>query len=361
MTYFATHSMDLAPRAIGLLGFDGVATLDLTGPLEALATARHDDEGRPGAPCYKPMIIGLTNKTFVSEAGFVFKADKTIEAVSGLDTLIIPGGRGLRQPEISRCVAAWLSSHSRQVRRIASVSTGVYALAASGLVDGRHVTTHWRFARDLAQRFPKLRVSFAASFLKDDRFYTSAGGTAGMEMTLALIAEDFGDQVARTVARELVIRLRPPGDEEDHFDPAHYQSDPGERLTDLPAWILAHLQGNLTIEALAERACLSPRHFSRLFKQLFHSTPADFVEELRVGEARRRLLGLRARVESVAESVGFQSLDAFRRAFARRVGVTPSAFRRRLQIGATNAKTEGMIPNRASVSVSHRNVKRSVA
>jgi transcriptional regulator GlxA family with amidase domain len=336
MTYFATDRQDVSPKTVGLLGFDGVAALDLTGPLEALANARCDDcNGRPDTPCYKPLIISLTNKTFTSESGFTFKADWTIAMPLELDTLIIPGGRGLRQPEINRQVARWLSICSGEIRRIACVSTGIYAIAASGLVDGRHVTTHWRFVHDLAQRFPKLRVSFAASFLKEGRFYTSGGGPAGMEMTLALIAEDFGHQVARAVARELVIRLHPPGDEEDHFNPADYQADPAERLTDLPAWILAHLQGNLSVEALAGRACLSPRHFSRLFKQHFRCTPADFVEELRVSEARRRLLGLRARVENVAESVGYQSLDAFRSAFTRRVGVTPSAFRR-LQIATAN-------------------------
>jgi transcriptional regulator GlxA family with amidase domain len=349
MTYFATEAANLTPKAIGLLGFDGVATLDLTGPLEALSTARHDNDGRPGAACYKPIIVGLTNKTFISESGFVFKADQTIETITALDTLIIPGGRGLRQVETSRRVASWLANQSKQIRRFASVSTGVYALAESGLLDGRHVTTHWRFARDLAQRFPKLRVSFAASFLKDGCFYTSAGGSAGMEMTLALIADDFGIQVARAVAREFVIRLRPPGEVEDQFNPADYQADPAERLTDLPSWILAHLRANLTVDVLAERACLSPRHFNRLFKQLFRCTPADFVEELRVSEARRRLLGLRARVESVGESVGFHSLDAFRRAFERRVGVTPSAFRRR-----ANARPElhDVIHGRPGVPVS---------
>jgi transcriptional regulator GlxA family with amidase domain len=343
MTYFATQRADLTPRVVGLLGFDGVAASDLTGPLEALTTARHDADQR-GAACYRPMVIGLTNKTFVSESGLVFRADQTIEKAAAIDTIIIPGGTGLRQPETNRRVADWVATQARQARRIASVSTGIYGLAPSGLLDGRHVTTHWRFARELAQRFPRLRVSHTASFLKDESFYTSAGGTAGIEMTLALIEEDFGALIARGVAREFVMRLRPPGDEQDRFDPASYQSHPAERICDLPAWIVAHLHQNLTIETLAQRACLCPRHFSRLFKQLFNSTPADFVEELRLSEARRRLLGLRSSVESVAQSVGFKSSDAFRRAFERRVGVTPTAFRRHagaLAPSAPSAKAVG--------------------
>ena len=328
MNYFATHATVFLPRVVGLLGFDGVAALDIIGPLEALHIARFPNDQADGAPCYKPVIIGLTSKSFVSESGLRFRAQATVDSAGPLDTILVPGGKGLRQAETSRRAAAWLTTQAGSTRRIASISTGLYALAPSGLLDGRHVVTHWRFARDLAQRFPKLRVSQAASFLKDENFYTSAGGTAGIEMTLALVEEDFGKPVARGVAREFVMRLRPPGDEEDRFDPANYQSDPAERISELPAWIVAHLHENLTVEALAERACLCPRHFSRLFKQIFNCTPAGFVEELRMSEARRRLLGLRTPVESVAESVGFKSSNAFRRAFERRVGLTPTAFRR---------------------------------
>ncbi len=147
-------------------------------------------------------------------------------------------------------------------------------------------------------------------------------------MTLALIEEDYGGHVARTVARELMVRLRPPGEEEDSFV-ANLQEDPEERVVELPSWISAHLHERLTVDALAERACLSPRHFSRVFKQAFNCTPADFVEELRLSEARRRLLAHHTTVESVAESVGFKSSDAFRRAFERRVGMTPTGFRRK--------------------------------
>ena len=274
------------------------------------------------------------------------------------DTIIIPGGKGLRQSETRQQAAAWLKSQARHTRRIASVSTGIYALAQSGLVDGRNVTTHWRFARDLAQRFPKLRINRSVAFLKDDAFYSSAGGTAGIEMTLALIQEDYGGEVARGVARELVMRLRPPGAGGDDFEAPVYQADPTERVTELPAWILGHLHERMTVDTLAQRTCLCPRHFSRLFKQVFECTPADFVEELRLSEARRRLLGLRTTVENVAESVGFRSSDAFRRAFERRVGVTPSAFRRHASAAAC-AKV--VRPQLATVRPAPSHVKRAAA
>jgi transcriptional regulator GlxA family with amidase domain len=335
----ASSSPSFAPRTVAILGFDGVAALDLTGPLEALSLARCSNERGEGRPCYRPIILGLEHKSFNSESGLGFKADALAESVVRLDTIVIPGGSGLRRPETIRSAASWLTARADVTRRIASVSTGIYALAQSGLVDGRPVTTHWRFSRDLAQRFPKLRVNPTASFLKNDRFYTSAGGAAGVEMTLALIEEDYGGQVARAVARELVVRLRPPGESDELFEIANFLSDPAERIVDLPAWISVHLHERLTVDALAERACLCPRHFSRLFKQVFNCTPADFVEELRLSEARRRLLALRTTVESVAESVGFKSSDAFRRAFERRVGVTPTAFRRRAGDAADGARS----------------------
>lgn len=339
MNHLADSSINLATRLVGILGFDGVAALDLTGPLEALSIARCPDARGVGRPCYKPIVIGLEHKSFTSESGLGFKADASAKSAGDFDTILIPGGSGLRRPETTRSAASWLAARASATRRIASVSTGIYALAQSGLIDGRPVTTHWRFSRDLAQRFPKLRVNSTASFLKTDRFYTSAGGAAGVEMTVALIEEDFGSQVARAVARELVVRLRPPGESDELFEIANFLSDPVERIVDLPAWISVHLRERLTVDALAERACLCPRHFSRVFKQVFNCTPADFVEELRLSEARRRLLGLRTTVDSVAESVGFKSSDAFRRAFERRVGVTPTTFRRRAGVSAESASS----------------------
>jgi len=351
MTHFARFPGELAPKVVGLVGFDGVAALDITGPLEAFANARQAGESNE-TPCYQTMLLGLTSKTFASESGLLFKAEATLACAGHLDTIVVPGGKGLRQLETMRLVGAWLAERAGHSRRIASVSTGIYALAQSGLLEGRNVTTHWRFAQDVARRFPNLRVSVSAAFLKDDKFYTSGGGNAGVEMTLAMIAEDWGNQTARSVARELVMRLRPPGEAGENFEVANYQSDPNERVSDLPAWILSHLNEKLTVEALAERACLCPRHFSRVFKQVFQCTPAGFVEELRLSEARRRLLALRASVESIAESVGFNSSDAFRRAFERRVGTTPSGFRRQARVANTFASEQFVARSRGETKSS---------
>ncbi|HEX9109491.1 MAG TPA: helix-turn-helix domain-containing protein, partial [Longimicrobiales bacterium] len=219
------------------------------------------------------------------------------------------------------------------VRRIASVCTGLYGLAPTGLLDGRRVTTHWSATADIARRYPALEVDGDAIYVKDGRYYTSAGVTAGIDLALALIEEDFGGQVALAVAREMVVYLKRPGGQQQFSEPLRFQMRGGGDFGDLAAWIHAHLSADLSVEALAARACRSVRHFSRTFSQAFGMTPAAFVEELRLGEASRRLSSPRANVATVARSVGYGRSDVFCRAFTRRFGVSPQAYRRRFAVG----------------------------
>jgi transcriptional regulator GlxA family with amidase domain len=260
----------------------------------------------------------------------VIKARYTIQTAPPLDTIIIPGGAGLRHSMASDRITAWLIDRAKSTRRIAAISEGIYPLASTGLLNGHGVTTHWRLAHEVARTFPALSVSNGVSFVKSDRFYTCGGGVAGMEMSLALIEEDFGAKTALAVARELSIDLRPAGAAPQTALPPH-QSGPAERLAELPAWITSRLHRDLTVEVLAERACLSPRHFHRLFKETFKCTPAEFVEQLRINEARRRLAAQRENVETVASSVGFKSPAVFRRAFGRQLGYPPSRVLRRAE------------------------------
>jgi transcriptional regulator GlxA family with amidase domain len=326
----------MSAKRIGFLGFDGVATLDLTGPLEAFATAAKDS-GYDAPARYELSLIGTASKSFTSESGVAFRAHSTLKTAPPLHTIFVPGGSGARDDDTVRRIVEWLANNAKDPVRVVAVCSGIYPVASSGLLDGRRVTTHWRFTREVGRQFPSLRVNPTASFMRDGRFYTCGGGTAPIETALALIEEDYGAQLALTVARELVMRLRPPGDDESHVDLSSDQSGPTERLAELPAWIGSHLREDLSIEALADRAGVCPRHFSRLFKKVFNSTPAEFVEQLRLSEARRRLLVPRNTVENVASSVGFKSTDAFRRAFERRLGITPSAFRSRFQFKAASA------------------------
>ncbi|HXX62647.1 MAG TPA: DJ-1/PfpI family protein, partial [Bacteroidota bacterium] len=270
-------------KRIGFLGYDGVMALDLAGPIDAFASAAIEGPRGQSESCYEPIIIGLNAKPIAAESGIIFRPHTTIDKVRSLDTLIIPGGRGLRVPAIQRKAASWIIDRAPRIRRIASVCTGIYALAASGLLDDRQVTTHWRFARDVARCFPRLKVDPNALYLKDGHFYTCAGVTSGIDLSLMLIEEDFGPRAALAVARELVVYFKRPGGQEQFSEPLQFQAQSTDSFAELAAWMQGHLKEDLSVDSLAERACLSPRHFSRRFKDVFGTTPAAFVEDLRLG------------------------------------------------------------------------------
>src|SRR5437773_3965258 len=269
---------------IGILGYDDVQALDLVGPAEAVAAVR---EGN--LPAYEVVIIGLNGRKFVSETGITLYADTTIDKPVRLDTLIIPGGRAMRFDPSQKKTAEWITSRARGIRRIVSVCTGAYGVAATGLLDGRRVTTHWRFVKDFADRFPKLRVEADSLYIKDGKFYTSAGITAGIDLSLALIDEDWGPSQALAVARELVVFLKRPGGQDQFSEPLEFQARNVDRFADLTAWIAGHLNADISGEKMAARTFLSPRHFSRVFTEEFGVSPAAFVEEMRMREASSRL------------------------------------------------------------------------
>jgi transcriptional regulator GlxA family with amidase domain len=204
-------------------------------------------------------------------------------------------------------------------------------LAPTGLLDGRRVTTHWRFADDVAARFPALKVDRNALFIRDGAFYTSAGITAGIDLALALIEEDHGAHIALSVARELVVYLKRPGGQEQYSEPLQFQVQSSDRLSDLIPWISSHLRRDLSVEILARRANLCVRHFSRRFRKVFGLPPAEFVQNVRLDEARQRLSSRNNSVRIIADSVGFSSADSFRRAFERRFGVSPTTYRGRFE------------------------------
>lgn len=316
-------------RQIGILGFDGMQALDVVGPADAFAAALTDSESSSPERIYDVTIIGLTGRRLVSEGGLVIQAHVTIHDAPRLDTLIVPGGAGLRVPSASERASKWILSRAPRIRRIASVCTGIYGLAPTGLLDGRRVTTHWAFVQDAARRFPKLHFDPDALFIRDGSFYTSAGITAGIDLSLAMIEEDCGPRVALAVARELVVFVKRPGGQNQFSEPLRFQSEAADRFSDLAAWVAMNLRNDLSVETLAARVFLSSRQFSRAFKVRFQTTPAAFVEETRLAEASRRLSSQRVTVDIVAHSVGYPTTDTFRRAFERRYGVTPTDFRRR--------------------------------
>jgi transcriptional regulator GlxA family with amidase domain len=334
------QSMATLPRTrrIGFLGYQQITALDLVGPMEVFSTANDligADAGAAMKPPYELVVLGLNKRTFLAESGAVFMPQVTLAASPTLDTLVVPGGRGLREPAQLQVVTQWLRKKHRSIRRIASVCTGIYALAEAGLLDGRDATTHWRHAETLAARYPEIRVNADAIFIKQDRVYTSAGITAGIDLALALVEEDHGPRWALAVARELVVFLKRAGGQSQYSERLSFQAGTAGRLAELGTWMLEHLSSDLSVERLAERCQISPRQLTRRFQQAMGVSPAAYVERLRTEEASHRLLADNTPIERIAEAVGFASTDVFRRAFERRFGVAPAQFRARFSTYAS--------------------------
>ena len=313
----------MTPKRIGFVGFDGVTASHLAGPADTFSAAALDDGYNNRIPCYQIHVIGLSPKSFRTESGMIFRPDETTQTVPELDTIVVPGGEGLRQAEASEKIADWILTRAKRTRRIAAIGTGIYGLAPTGLLDGREVTTHWRYASDVAQRFPNLRVDPRRPLVKDGAFYMSSGLGAAVDLSLALIEEDYGRHVALATAQEIVIQPISGNGQQGVPKPAVFNSQPTDRFAELVPWIMRNLNEDLSVNALAQRACMSPSHFNRAFKSVFGSTPADFVENLRLNEARRRLSIPKRTLDTIAASVGFSDRDAFRRAFERRFGTKP--------------------------------------
>lgn len=323
----------MGPKTIAWIGFDGVTALDLAGPMEAFSSSRiRIPHGKGEQPGYRLLVLGVRKGPFTASSGLRVHPDALLQDAPPVDTLFVPGGQGLHDPDTLRRVVEGVKALAPKVRRLGSVCTGLYGLAPTGLLDGRRVTTHWACAADLAARFPRLRVDANAIFLRDGKYFTSAGASSCLDLSLALIEEDHGSATALQVARQLVVYLRRPGGQEQFSEPLRFQTRAVDPLKDLVAWIGAHLHQDLSVEALAKRAHLSPRQFTRRFKAATGQAPATFVEALRLSEAKERLAAPDASIEEVAASLGYGTADTFRRAFERRFRLTPSAFRGRFQI-----------------------------
>lgn len=339
MGYPAPMSAPRPLRRIGLLGFDGVAAIDLTGVAEAFSIA--DGHGWREAPSrYAPIVIGLTPAPFTAESGLRLIPETTLAKAPPLDTIIVPGGPGLREPEINAAVASWLKTRAASTRRIVSVCTGLYGLAASGLLDGRRATTHWLHAADAARRFPRVEIAPDAIFIKDGKFYTSAGMTAAIDLALALIEEDHGAALALATARQLVVYMKRAGGQLQYSEPLRFQIRAGDRFIDLVSRVAGDLGADWSVEAMAAETGLSTRQFTRKFKSAFALTPASYLDMLRLDDARLRLATSTDSIARIAHAVGFKSDDAFRRAFERRFGVAPGAYRSRFAAAPSAAHSK---------------------
>jgi transcriptional regulator GlxA family with amidase domain len=312
-------------KGIGFLGFEGVSASNLANAVDVFAGAILDGGYGNRISCYQICTIGFTSNCFQAESSIAFMPQSTLETVSEFDTIIVPGGDGVRRPLVSERIADWLWKRASQTRRIVAIGAGIYGLAPTGLLDGREVTTNWRYASDVARRFPNLRLDCTRQLVRDGAFYTSSGPRAALDLSLALIEEDYGRDVASAAAQEF---LAPSlnGNGQKVAAPAVFDSQPADRFAELIPWIMRNLHEDLSVNTLARKVCMSPSHFNRAFKNVFGSTPAEFVETLRINEAKRRLSVPKRTLDTIAVSVGFSDAKTFRRAFERRFGAKPRSY-----------------------------------
>ncbi len=317
-----------------MLAFPEVQVLDVMGPLEVFSrTARWlRDTGRTPGLAYTVEILGLEAGPFPTSSGLRLHADRGYAEVGeGVDTLMVAGGVGVTPLRAQAPLHAWLRAQAGQVRRMASICTGAFLLAEAGLLEGKQATTHWGHCADFAKAFPGVAVAPDILFVKQGALYTSGGVTAGMDLALALVEEDWGRDVALAVARELVMFLKRPGGQAQFSAQLSVQLAEQAPLRDLQAFIQEHPAEDLSVEALARRVAMSPRNFARVFAQEVGLTPARFVASVRLETARRLLEESTESLEAIAALSGLGTPEALRRAFLRTLGIPPGQYRARFQ------------------------------
>jgi len=317
-------------RQMVFLTVPPIEELDLVGPWDVFATA--NGLFGSGKPAYDMRLITTGRaRVFTGDSCLRLCADSQYNQFSGpVDTLIIPGGTG-PQAISDRGVLNWLRVHSQKARRTVSICTGAFLLAQAGLLDGKRATTHWKFATKLSQQYPSITVEPDRVYIRDGRTYTSAGVTAGMDLALALVEEDLGSAVALQVAQALVLFLRRPGGQAQFSVLLASQLSDSRPIRELLVWMAENLGRNLSVEELAGRAAMSPRNFARVFLREVGTSPAHFVEQLRIEAARRSLETGAKSLEQVAADTGFGSAELMRRAFHRCLGISPGEYRERFR------------------------------
>ncbi|MFI8191209.1 GlxA family transcriptional regulator [Streptomyces sp. NPDC085946] len=314
----------MAHRTVLVVLFDGVQSLDVTGPVEVFAGA---EKHTPGT--YRIRTASLDGAAVRTSSGLTLVPDLRLAAAPRPHTLLVPGGQGTRRPD--PLLVDWLRDHGPRAARLVSVCTGAALLAGAGLLDGRRATTHWAYCAELARDHPAVDVDPDPVYVRDGHVATSAGVTAGIDLSLALVEEDLGREAALTIARHLVVFLRRPGNQAQFSAQLAAQTAHREPLREVQRWITEHPGGDLSVEALAARARLSPRHFARAFRAETGTTPGRYVDRVRLEHARRLLEDTADGVEEISRASGYGTPEAMRRAFVKALGTPPAEYRRRFR------------------------------
>ncbi|MEU3460798.1 DJ-1/PfpI family protein [Streptomyces sp. NPDC006733] len=324
--------MSQPSHRVVIAAFPGVELLDVTGPAEVFSVATR--VAGPHRAGYAVRIATPDGGPVATSSGVRLMADLTFDAVGDqADTLLMAGAISLVddrvEPVIDREVTAWLRTAAPRAGRVGSICAGAHLLAAAGLLDGRPATTHWLTAAQLAAEHPQVAVDPDPIFIRSGNVWTCAGVTSGLDMALAMVAEDHGQPLALATARMMVMYVKRCGGQSQFSVPLSVQATAGDRIDDLRVWIAEHLTDDLSAETLAARLHLSVRHFSRLFRRRTDTTPAAYVESARLEAARRLLEESDRSLPDIAAASGLGSVETLHRAFQRRLGTTPAEYRRR--------------------------------
>ena len=318
-------------RTVEILAFPDVQLLDVTGPFQVLATANDLAAARGQPAPYALKVVAAVPGPIASSSGLTLLAEPLPQPDEPLDTLMIAGGAGVYAAYRDRALVDWVRGRADVTRRVTSVCSGAFILAATGLLDGKRATTHWSRCARLAAEFPAVRIEQDPIFVNDGAIWTSAGVTAGIDMALALLEADLGRVFATTVARHLVVFAKRPGGQS-QFSAGLALSGSDETFDNLHDWMKRNLRGNLAVPALAEQAGMSERSFLRHYRQVTGTTPARAVERVRVEAARQALGATGLPVKRIARDCGFGSEETMRRSFLRILAVPPHAYRERFPV-----------------------------
>ena len=317
--------MNARPRRIVLVAFDGVEALDVTGPASVFARVNYRN---PDA--YEIVFASARVGSVRSQCGLTFGDTVPIASIRGpVDTILVAGGSqtALREAVFAHGVASWLAEAAPSARRVGSVCVGAFILGAAGLLDGRRATTHWASCDRLGIYFPNTCVEADAIFVTDGPVWTSAGVSAGIDLTLAMVEADHGTKIAAAIAKEMVLFLRRPGGQTQFSETLAAQARLPNRLSEVVAWATDHPDDDLSVPALAARAAMSERTLARYFVREVGRTPSKFVMELRLDRAKTLLERSNLSIEAIAARSGFGSADTLQRAFRKVLNVGPGAYR----------------------------------
>jgi transcriptional regulator GlxA family with amidase domain len=315
----------LPNRGIVVVAVPPIDELDLVGPLQVFNSVNR----LAGRTIYTIELVTAAERLTVEGEGGVltFMARRHFSAVEGVcDSVLLVCGLGTRSV-CDPALSVWLNRMAMAVRRLGAVCVGAFLLAEAGVLNGRRATTHWRLGREMAARYPAVRVEHAPLWVKDGNIYTSAGISAGIDLALAWVEEDCGAGLAHEAARELVLFLRRPGGQPQVSVTLASQASEMASIRELQIWIAEHLEARLSVEDLSERMAMSVRNFERVFTREVGTTPSQYVLQMRVEAARRQLERTDRGLKEVASTVGFGSPDVMRRAFVRLLGITPRRYR----------------------------------